>query len=200
MNEMKFPKKPLIRKLGTISCNNIVETTPVVFHGELYRFEVLRRKSFTSDNLPEHWSMLDDLPCLRFVHVKSNTPTPCFADGHTFGFAYAEGDVMYVVTGSSKEWGSDGLVFYRSTDLINWEEYSSVHLPGWKIYNMNFAKKGDTYTLLIEISAPKEECGCPFTFRFMQSTDLTNWTLTPSECVFQKDRYAGGPALLCRIS
>ena len=76
MNEMKFPKKPLIRKLGTISCNNIVETTPVVFHGELYRFEVLRRKSFTSDNLPEHWSMLDDLPCLRFVHVKSNTPTP----------------------------------------------------------------------------------------------------------------------------
>ena len=195
MNEMKFPKKPLIRKLGTISCNNIVETTPVVFHGELYRFEVLRRKSFTSDNLPEHWSMLDDLPCLRFVHVKSNTPTPCFADGHTFGFAYAEGDVMYVVTGSSKEWGSDGLVFYRSTYLINWEEYSSVHLPGWKIYNMNFAKKGDTYTLLIEISAPKEECGCPFTFRFMQSTDLTNWTLTPSECVFQKDRYAGGPAI-----
>lgn len=195
MNETKFPKKPLIRKLGTISCNNIVETTPVVFHGELYRFEVLRRKSFTSDNLPEHWSMLDDLPCLRFVHVKSNTPTPCFADGHTFGFAYAEGDVMYVVTGSSKEWGSDGLVFYRSTDLINWEEYSSVHLPGWKIYNMNFAKMGDTYTLLIEISAPKEECGCPFTFRFMQSTDLTNWTLTPSECVFQKDRYAGGPAI-----
>ena len=31
--------------------------------------------------------------------------------------------------------------------------------------------------------------------RFMQSTDMTNWTLTPSECVFQKDRYAGSPAL-----
>ena len=50
MAQKKFPKKPLIRKLGTISCNNIVETTPIVFNDELYRFEVVRRKSFTSEN------------------------------------------------------------------------------------------------------------------------------------------------------
>ena len=32
MNTSKrFPKKPIIRKLGTISCNNIVETTPLVY-------------------------------------------------------------------------------------------------------------------------------------------------------------------------
>ncbi len=49
MSTIKFPKKPLIRKLGTISCNNIVETTPVVYKDELYRFEVVRRKSFTSN-------------------------------------------------------------------------------------------------------------------------------------------------------
>jgi len=35
----------------------------------------------------------------------------------------------------------------------------------------------------------------PFTFRFAQSTDLKNWTLTPTECAFQRDRYAGGPAI-----
>lgn len=195
MRQTKLPKRPIIRKLGTIGCNNIVETTPLVYKGELYRFEVVRRKSFTAQNACVNWRELDDLPCLRFIHVRSNMATPCFAEGHSFGFAYAEGDVMYVVTGSRPEWGSDGLVFYRSTDLVNWEQYATVDLPGWKIYNMNFTKMGGIYTLLIEISEPVEECGVPFTFRFLQSTDLVNWTLLPSDCVFQKDRYAGGPSI-----
>ena len=195
MNAKSYPKRPIIRKLGTIECNNIVETTPIVYRGELYRFEVVRRKSFTAENARADWDSLDDLPCLRFVHVRTNTSTPCFAEGHTFGFAYTEDDVMYVVTGSREYWGSDGLVFYRSEDLINWEQYSTLELPGWRIFNMNIAKKNDVYTLLIEINAPEEECGRPFTFRFLQSTDLINWTLTPSDCVFQKDRYAGSPAL-----
>ena len=173
-----FPKKPVIRKLGTISCDNIVETTPVVYKGELYRFEVIRRKSFTS-SVTKNWHELDDLPCLRFTHVRTNQCTPMFADGHTFGFPWTEGDTMYVVTGtndhSGKSWGSDRLVFFRSTDLINWEKYKEIPMPGWKIYNMNIAKMNDTYTLLIEISAPVEEAGeKPFTFRFLQSKDLTN--------------------------
>ena len=48
MNLSAFPKRPVIRKLGTIECNNIVETTPLVYRGELYRFEVVRRKSFAA--------------------------------------------------------------------------------------------------------------------------------------------------------
>lgn len=195
MDKSSFPKKPVIRKLGTIECNNIVETTPLVYRGELYRFEVVRRKSFTSENASADWQKINDLPCLRFIHVRTNTPTPCFADGHSFGFAYTENDVMYVVTGSCANWGSDGLVFYRSTDLVNWEQYTSLELPGWKIFNMNIAKMNNVYTLLIEISAPAEECGVPFTFRFLQSNDLTNWTLTDSDCVFQKHRYSGSPSL-----
>ena len=192
----KFPKRPLIRKLGTIECNNIVETTPLVWKGELYRFEVVRRKSFCAGNAPQNWHTLDDNPCLRFIHVRTNTSTPLFAEGHTFGFAYAENDVMYVVTGKSRNWGSDGLVFFRSTDLENWEEYARLDLPGWKTYNMNIAKKDDTYILMIEISEPVEECGpYPYTFRFAQSKDLTNWEMLPSEYVFQKDRYSGSPSI-----
>jgi len=195
MHKPTHPKKPVIRKLGTINCNNIVETTPLVYKGELYRFEVVRRKSFTSENARADWSEIDDLPCLRFVHVKTNTSTPCFAEGHSFGFAYTENDIMYVVTGSRATWGSDGLVFYRSTDLVTWEQYSKIDLPGWNIYNMNITKMEGVYTLLIEISEPVEECDVPFTFRFLQSADLKNWTLTPSDCVFQKDRYAGSPSI-----
>ena len=191
----KFPTSPVIRKLGTIECNNIVETTPLVWKGELYRFEVVRRKSFTTATAHTYWRDLDDSPCLRFVHVRSNTPTPLFAEDHTFGFPYVVGDTMYVVTGASKTWGSDKLAFFRSKDLVNWEQYTEVHLPGWKIFNMNIAERAGVYTLMIEISRPIEEAGQTFTFRFLQSTDMTNWTLTPSECVFQKDRFAGSPAL-----
>ena len=193
--QKKFPKRPVIRKLGTISCNNIVETTPLVWKDQLYRFEVVRRKSFTS-NTAVNWHNVDDSPCLRFVHVRTNTATPFFAEDHTFGFPFAVEDTMYVVTGASKEWGADKLDFFRSTDLVNWEKCSELHLPGFKIYNMNIAKMGDIYTLLVEISAPVEEAGeIPFTFRFLQSKDMLHWDLLPSEYVFQKDRYCGSPSI-----
>ncbi len=191
----KFPVRPYIRKLGTIECNNIAETTPLIWKDELYRFEVVRRRSFTAANAGTNWHDLKDSPCLRFIHVRSNTSTPLFADDHTFGFPYVIDDTMYVVSGASKNWGADKLDFFRSKDLVNWEKYAELPLPGYKIYNMNIAKMGDIYYLMIEISAPVEEAGMPFTFRFLTSRDMTNWELTPPECVFQKDRYSGSPAL-----
>ena len=195
LNKKVYPKKPVIRKLGTISCNCIVETTPIVYRGELYRFEVVRRKSFTSETTVS-WQDVDDSPCLRFVNVRTNTATPLFAEDHTFGFPFVVDDTMYVVTGKGKEWGTDTLTFMRSDNLVDWETYHELTLPGFKIYNMNIAKKDGIYTLMIEISEPADECGThPYTFRFLQSCDMTNWTLTPKECVFQKDRYAGSPAL-----
>lgn len=192
----KFPTRPYIRKLGTIECNNIVETTPLIWKDELYRFEVVRRKSFTARTAQADWAQLDDSPCLRFIHVRSNTATPLFAEDHTFGFPYVVGDTMYVVTGASKTWGADQLDFFRSKDLVNWEKYAQVDLPGWKTFNMNIAEKNGVYTLMVEISEPVEEAGeIPFTFRFLQSTDLTHWEITPPECVFQKDRYSGSPSI-----
>lgn len=194
-NRRVFPKKPQIRKLGTISCNCIVETTPIVYNGELFRFEVVRRKSFTSATKVS-WRDVEDSPCLRFINVRTNESTPLFAEDHTFGFPIVVDGVMHVVTGKSKTWGADTLTFYRSTDLADWEEYAELHLPGFTIFNMNIAKKDDTYILMIEISEPKEEAGdSPYTFRFLSSKDMTNWLLLPSEYVFQKDRYAGSPAL-----
>ncbi len=186
----KFPTRPYIRKLGTISENCIVETTPIVWKNELYRFEVIRKKWYISDDFAG-----DDTPCLRFLNVRTNASTAPFADDHTFGFPYAVGDVMYVVTGDSPAWGADKLDFYRSTDLEHWEKYAEVRLPGYQIYNMNIAAKDGLYYLLIEISAPADEAGVPFTFRFLCSRDMVNWELTPPECVFQKDRYCGSPAI-----
>ncbi len=49
--------------------------------------------------------------------------------------------------------------------------------------------------MAIEIDAPPEETGVGFTIRFAVSDDLISWNLTPSECVFSKDRYTACPAL-----
>ena len=115
----KFPTRPYIRKLGTIECNNIVETTPLIWKDELYRFEVVRRKSFTAKTAQANisWHDVDDSPCLRFIHVRSNASTPLFAEDHTFGFPYVVGDTMHVVTGASKDWGADKLDFFRSKGI-----------------------------------------------------------------------------------
>ncbi len=192
MSKQQPGKKPIIRKLGTIATNDIVETTPVVFKDRLYRLEVIREAREWNKEERKGW----EEPCLRFVDVKSQEILPTFAINHTFGFAFAEGDIMYAVAGANPNWGSDTLHFYRSKDLRNWELFSEYHLPGFRIYNMNIAKMDDEYTLLIETNLPSEECGpYPFTHRFAKSKDLINWELTPTECAFQKDKYTGSPAL-----
>lgn len=71
-----YPKKPAIRKLGTIGCNNIVETTPVVFLGERYRFEVVRRESFAGS--PALYTL--DADPYYYVCYLEEYPGPCYAN------------------------------------------------------------------------------------------------------------------------
>ncbi len=186
-------KRPEIRKHGTIKFGT-VESTPIVFGGNLYRFEYCRPAESRAlaarnpDN-PNPWSSF------HFIDLKTGRRTPSFAKNHHLGCAYTDGGVMYAV-GVDITWGGDTLHIFRSTDLETWECPGTLHLPGWKIFNTGVCKKDGIYTLLMEISEPVEEAGThPFTFRFAESPDMIHWTLTPRDCVFQKDRYAGGPAI-----
>ena len=84
--------RPLIQKLGTIDCD-LVETTPVVFQGKLYRCEWVRT-SYQGNKLDENYS--------RLVDVSTGQPTEPFARGYVFSSAFVEGDTIYV-TGTSTE-------------------------------------------------------------------------------------------------
>lgn len=185
-------KTPKIRRHGTIKFGT-VESTPIVFKGNLYRFEYCRpanshHLSDTNLDNPNPWSSF------HFIDLKTGGRTPSFAKNHHLGCAYTDGGVMYAV-GVDGEWGSDTVHIFRSEDLEHWECAGALHLPGWRIFNTGVCKMNGVYTLLMEINAPAEEAGKAFTFRFATSEDMLHWTLTPSECVFQKDRYAGGPAI-----
>ena len=161
--------RPLIKKLGTIAVD-IVENSPVVFKDKLYIF--MGRHKF------------------HFVEHETGRKTPAFTSGY-FGNAFVEGDTMYVTVASA----GPKVKMFTSKDLEHWQSQTVLDLPGYKIYNTSICKADGKYVMMYEIGEPKEEAGHRFTARFATSTDLKNWTLTPPECNYTKDRYSAPHAL-----
>ncbi|RKY64205.1 MAG: hypothetical protein DRQ02_11725 [Candidatus Latescibacterota bacterium] len=175
--------KPVIKKMGTIDCD-MVETTPVVFHNRLYRFEYVRSNYKANRTGSSHF---------RFIDVGSGQHTRSFATGYHLGSAHVEAETVFVY--GVDAWGGSELRVFWSNDLETWSSQTALNLPGWKIYNNSVCKGEDRYLMAFEIGAPPEETGVPFTIRFADSDDHLHWHLTPSECVFSKDRYTACPTL-----
>lgn len=172
--------RPLIRKLGTIDCD-LVETTPVVFQGRLYRCEWVRT-GYKGNELGENYS--------RLVDVSTGKPTAPFARGHVFSSAFVDGDTIYV-TGTSTEqrWTGQRVEVFASKDLKTWQHWTALDLDGFGICNTSICKADDRYVMMFEIHKPKDQAGSVFTARFATSKDLRSWELTEPECVYAKDRY-----------
>ncbi len=187
-NRTTLPKaedKPHIRKLGTIICD-LVEATPVVFKGRLYRFEYVRDQYYKPN--------LGKPSYFRFVDVQTGEETPGFAQGYHLGSAYVEGNTAWAF--GVNKWDGDEIGVFWSKDLKHWESKTALKLPDWGIFNTSVCKgKDGRYVMAFEIGRPPEETGVPFTIRFAESRDLRNWKLTPKECVFSKDRYTACPAI-----
>jgi len=174
-------ERPAIVKLGTIDVD-LVEATPVVFKGRLYRFEYVRQN---------YWANQTGDDYFRFVDHRTGQATPGFAKGRVLGSAFVDGDTMYVTGtgGRGRKWGAELVWMFASRDLKNWEEWVALDLPGFSIFNTSLCKAGDRYVLMFEIDKPKEQAGVPFTARFATSRDLKRWDLTPPENNYSKDRY-----------
>lgn len=173
--------RPLIRKLGTIDCD-LVETTPIVFQGKLYRCEWVRT-SYKGNELGENYS--------RLVEVGTGRTTAPLAHGCVFSSAFVDGDTVYV-TGTSTEqgWTGQRVEMFASKDLKQWEHWTALDLDGFGICNTSICKADDRYVMMFEIHKPEDQAGVAFTARFATSKDLRNWAVTPPECVYAKDRYS----------
>ncbi len=175
------PKRPFIRKLGTIACD-IVEVTPFVWQGRLYRLEYFRAGEQNESNPT-------DETYFRIIDVYDRSVVSTLGHGCHLGCAFADGDKVFSV-GAKGKWGSDTLTIFSSDDMHEWDS-TEFRLPGLNCYNTGVCKKKDGgYLMLIEVAQPS-----PFTFRFAVSDDMKKWDLLPEEYVFQKDRYCGGPAI-----
>ena len=174
-------ERPRIIKLGSIDLD-LVETTPVVFQGRLYRFEYVR-KEYWANRLGEEY--------FRFVDHDTGRPTPPFAAGYVLGSALVDGGTVYVTGtgGKGKKWGAEQVHVFASRDLKHWDTWTALDLPGFSIFNTSMCKAGSRYVLMFEIDKPKDQAGVAFTARFATSTDLKHWEITPPECNYSKDRY-----------
>jgi hypothetical protein len=159
--------RPLITKLGTIGVD-LVETTPIVLGGKLYRCEWFRNGH-----------------CFRFVDCQSGRETTHFAHDWCFASAFVDGETVYVTgTRPGKE-----VQVWASRDLEHFDSWTALDLPGFGIYNTSVCKAGKKYVMMFEIDRPAEQAGKPFTARFATSDDFHKWTVTPPECVYAKNRY-----------
>jgi alpha-L-fucosidase len=179
-----MPDKPLIRKLGTIDCD-LVEATPVVFQGRLYRFEYVRSQyqpNMTGDSY------------FRFVDVATGEPTPAFAQGYHLGSAFVDGDVAYAF--GVDIWDGEEIRVFWSRDLAQWDSQTALRLPGWGLFNTTVCRGRDGYVMAFEVGQAPHDTGVRFTNYFATSPDLRQWELLPvEEYVFAKDRYTACPAL-----
>ncbi len=160
--------RPLIKKLGTIDVDK-VENAPIVFRGKLYRCEWFRNKN-----------------CFHFVEHETGRPTPEFGHGWCFANAFVAGDKVYV-TGSQH---GPKVQMFVSSDLEHWETYTALELPQHTIFNTSICQVDDHYVMMYEIGEPSDQAGVPFTARFATSSDLRQWTVTPPECNYDRQRYS----------
>lgn len=175
--------QPVIHKRGTVECD-MVEVTPIVWKGKLYRFEYLR-DSYKHNPVKQ--------ACFRFVDLETGAPTEPFALGYHLGCAFTEGGKMFVY--GVKEWGYDAIEVFWSDDLKTWKNQTALKEPRAKIYNTSVCKDRLGYTMAIEFGEPPELVGKGFTNLFAWSKDLLNWKLLPPRCVYTKERYSACPAL-----
>ncbi len=176
-------KQSAIVKSGTIDLD-LVETTPIVFRGKLYRFESVRTR-YRGNKL--------NMPYFRLVDVSTNQPLPPFAQGHDLGCAIVKGDTVYVF--GTPGWGSPAIDLFWSKDLKTWKSKRVLELAGWKLYNTSVCVADGRYVMAFELGGPKEVVGTGFTARFAESKDLMNWQVLGEPAVFTKEHYSACPTI-----
>ena len=115
--------KPHITKLGTLDLD-MVETTPVVFRGTLYRFEYVRQ---------QYWANATGTSYFRFVDHETGQAGPPFARGCHLGNVLAEDD--RVIVSGTNAWNGDRVDLFVSHDMERWESWNALNLPGYGIFN-----------------------------------------------------------------
>ena len=161
----------------------MVETTPFVFQGKLYRFEWVRPE-YEGNKAGSHY---------RIVEPTTGETVSTFGAGHTFGCAYVEGDTVWVF--GTRDFSGSSIGAFWSKDLKTWESAVAMELPGWKLFNCSVCKGPDGYIMAFEVGHPPEVTGTPFTTRFLKSPDLRKWELIPEPAVYTKDRYSACPTI-----
>lgn len=190
LRKAKTPLRKTLKKKGTLAIHG-VEATPIVWKGELYRFEWLRNKVWGGAG-----GVTRDVGCYHFVNMETGKETPDFALDHAFGCCYEENGVMYVY-GVRGEGGGQIMDMFWSDDLVHWESKEILRFSeDIELYNTSMCKGPNEYILAIEINGTSKYVGKAYTNLFAKSTNCMDWELLdPEEYIYDPARYTACPAL-----
>jgi alpha-L-fucosidase len=172
----------------------LVETSPFVFQEKLYLLENNQRFWDIPGAKPGDYFHEDEIR-IRDLEADQIVATPL--KNHGFGTVLTWEGKVYVFAGDygqGKPWRKmTEITMTSSEDLINWSEPKTVLRAHDNEYFFNTAvcRGKDGFVLLYETSDKQWQ---PFTFRYMQSTDLENWQEIPG-AIYGENKYVGGPAL-----
>jgi hypothetical protein len=169
--------RPLIIKSGTIDCD-LVETTPIVFKGKVYRYEYVR---------VGYWDNKTGDSYSRFVDIETGKPTKPFAEGFHLGSAFVHDKTIYVT--AVDIWDGEQIHVFASDDFENWDTWLAVDLPGYGIFNTSLTFAENKYVMMFEIGKPEEKSGERFTANFAISDNMKTWEVLPPNHNYAKDRY-----------
>lgn len=167
--------------------HHIGETTPLIFKGKDYcLYNVSAINGAQPKGRPDHAVIVDRKTGKEVAHV---------LDEHYFIYAYVANGTCYcygTYVGNNGTWQGDNIAMTCSKDLHHWSEPLQVFkYPLGRIFNTAIAFDGKRYVMLFETDDKRYK---PFTFRFLESTDLVHWNLLDKP-IYGDKKYVGGPAL-----
>ena len=184
--------RPVIKKLGAVDIN-VMENSPFVFGGRLYRLES-RHPDYYGIRASDCKTAVEYFGHERACIVDHETGE-VVAEPETHGFilptVFVDEGTLYVLATDymlpSPPYGHKVRV-WATKDLKTWEQWTAMELPAWMIANVSVCRKGKEYYMSLEVTGPADEVGVGYTTRFAKSTDMRNWEQMPAECTYGKDR------------
>ncbi|HEX5027115.1 MAG TPA: alpha-L-fucosidase [Agriterribacter sp.] len=182
-----------IEKQGRLNAP-LVESSPFVFRDKLYLLENNQKFWDVKGAKPGDYFHDDEV---RIKEISSGKIISIALKNHGFGTVLTHDNTVYVFAGNygtGKPWRQmTEISMTSSTDLKNWTKPVTVLKanPNEFFFNTAVCRGKDNFILLYETNDPQWK---PFTFRYVESTDLQHWKEIPG-AVYGKDKYVGGPAL-----
>lgn len=172
----------------------LVETSPFVFNNRLYLMENNQHFWDVPGAKPGDFFHEDEV---RIRDVDSRKIVSVALKNHAFATLLVWEGKVYVFAGNygnEKPWRQiTDISMTSSSDLKNWTTPVTVlrASPGEYFFNTAICRAKDKFILLYETNDNRWK---PFTFRYMESSDLINWKELP-DAIYGKEKYVGGPAL-----
>lgn len=171
------------------------EVTPFFFKGKFYLLENFFASSFLYPGHEAKYCYHEDGFMVREMDSDRIVSIPLL--NHYFASAIVSGNRVHVFAADYGQdqpwWQITRLIMITSEDLITWSAPVQIVASQGEEHLFNSAVDfdGQRYVLLYETDDSR---WTPFTYKFIESTDLVNWHPVPN-AIYGTDRYVGGPSM-----